>query len=33
MHMYLSWDKVSSGDSMLLSVEHSILLGHVTVWL
>ena len=28
---YLSWNKVLASDSMLLSVEDSVFLGHITV--
>ena len=31
LHTNLSWFKVFTSDSMLLSVEHGILLGHLTV--
>lgn len=30
--LYLSWNEVLACDSMLLSVEHSILLCHIIVW-
>lgn len=33
IYIYLSWDKVFPGDSILLSIEHSILLSYITVWL